>query len=274
VSVRTLLDLNLLHTDVGQRIISAAIFNDVLSLLVLGVVLNIPGQRVTPGQLVFTVVLQAAKATAFLVLFVFAYRGTQLVTRRIPGFHRVRDHAIKTLKGKESLFAVTIVFVMIFAAISEAVGLHFIIGAFFGAMLLSHEVLGSANFREVQRTTSAVTMGFLAPLFFGAIGLEFDVAELGRWGLTTAVLAAAFAGKIAGGYWGGRLAGLAPGSSFALGAGLNGRGIVELVIANIALSKGFIGVGLFSIVVLVGVVTTMATPVLLKVALRRGAEFG
>jgi hypothetical protein len=49
---------------------------------------------------------------------------------------------------------------------------------------------------------------------------------------------------------------------------------MEIVIANIALAKGFIGPGLFSIVVLVGVVTTIATPVLLKAALRRGAEFG
>jgi Kef-type K+ transport system membrane component KefB len=78
------------------------------------------------------------------------------------------------------------------------------------------------------------------------------------------VLTVAFASKIAGGYVGGRLAGLAKPESLALGYGLNGRGIMELVIATIALEKGFIGAQLFSLVVLVGVVTTLATPLLLQ----------
>ncbi|HWP38139.1 MAG TPA: cation:proton antiporter, partial [Gemmatimonadales bacterium] len=83
------------------------------------------------------------------------------------------------------------------------------------------------------------------------------------------VLAVAFAGKIAGGYLGGRLAGIDRRESLALGYGLNGRGIMELVIANIAYSSGFIGERLFSMIVLVGVVTTFATPLLLKRALPR-----
>lgn len=273
VSVRTLLDLNLLSTEIGQQVIAAAIFNDILSLLLLGVVLNIPAAGDTPVLFVLTVLAQAAKAAAFMLLVMFASRGLHLITARNPRFHRALNRALQTLRGKESLFATTIVFVLIFAGIAEAVGLHFIVGAFFGAMLLSHEILGRANFEVVQRTTSAVTMGFLAPIFFGVIGLEFDASALERWVLTATVLAAAFAGKIVGGYAGGRLAGLGRGSSFALGAALNGRGIMELVIANIALSKGFIGPSLFSIIVLVGLVTTAFTPPLLKLAVRRNPQF-
>jgi Kef-type K+ transport system membrane component KefB len=264
VSVRTLIDLNLLKTDVGQRIISAAIFNDVLSLLGLGVILNMPGGGATPLALASAIMVSTLKAGAFIVVVVAAYRGIQHATRRWPRFHVPLNRALGNLKGRESLFAVTIVFVLIFAALSEAVGLHFIVGAFFGAMLLSREMLGQANFREVERTTSSVTMGFLAPVFFGMIGLEFDVGSLTRVGLALAVLATAFAGKIFGGYLGGRLAGLPGRQALALGIGLNGRGIMELVIANIAFSKGFIGPNLFSVIVLVGVVTTVATPLLLR----------
>ena len=57
--------------------------------------------------------------------------------------------------------------------------------------------------------------------------------------------------------------------SWALGIGLNGRGVMELVIANVALSNGFISKDLFTILVLMAVVTTVATPFLLKRAFRR-----
>jgi len=62
---------------------------------------------------------------------------------------------------------------------------------------------------------------------------------------------------------------MTPQESWALGVGLNGRGIMELVIANIALERGFIGPQLFSILVLMAVVTTFATPFLLKWAYQR-----
>jgi len=84
--------------------------------------------------------------------------------------------------------------------------------------------------------------------------------------LVAAILVAAFAGKICGGYLGGRLARLTSQESWAIGIGLNGRGIMELVIANIALSNHFIGQRLFTTLVLMAVVTTFATPFLLKIA--------
>ena len=59
--------------------------------------------------------------------------------------------------------------------------------------------------------------------------------------------------------------------SWAVGAGLNGRGVMELVIANIALTNGFIGRQLFAILILMAVVTTLATPFMLKWAYDRMA---
>lgn len=274
VAVRTLLDLGLLRTDVGQRIIAVAVATDILALLLLGVILNIPGSRATPFLLVLTLLVQVAKAAALILLVILAYRLAQLAVARLPRLSQAVDRAVGSLRGKESLFAVTIVFVLVFAALGEALGLHFVVGAFFGAMLLSHEILGVENFEAVQRTTSSVTMGFLAPVFFGIVGLEFDVTSLTHISLALAVLVAAFAGKIGGGFVGARLAGLPPRSAVALSVGLNGRGIMDLVIANIALSKGFIDATLFSILVFVIFVSLLATPALIKWAVHRGADFG
>lgn len=115
-------------------------------------------------------------------------------------------------------------------------------------------------------------MGFLGPIFFAAIGLQFDAASLRSWRLVVSVLVVAFLAKVVGGYAGGRLAGLESQQSWALGFGLNGRGIMELVIANIALANAFIGQQLFTALVLMAVVTTMVTPILLKRAYDRLPE--
>jgi Na+:H+ antiporter len=270
VSVRILLDLGKLETDIGQKIVSAAVTNDVASLLLLGVILNVKGKGGTVQSLFGSLGLASLKALVFMGGIILASR---LIRRYTPKrFRRSRnlvDPLVAKLKGKESLFAITLLFVIAFASFSEVLGLDFIVGAFFGSMLLSHEVMGKANFTEVHKTASNVTMGFLGPIFFAAVGLEFDASSLRDWKLVLAILVAAFVGKILGGYVGGRVAKLGNGESWALGIGLNGRGVMELVIANIALDNGFIGKQLFTVLVLMAVVTTLATPILLQRAFAR-----
>ncbi|MHB8411417.1 MAG: cation:proton antiporter [Candidatus Acidiferrales bacterium] len=268
VSVRILMDLGKLQTDIGQKIIGAAVMNDVISLLMLGVIVDVKG---AVSRSVFASLgLALLKAIVFMAGFITVSR----LIKRHSGKRFVRsrnlvDRVVVHLKGKESLFAVVFLFVMAFAAFSQILGLDFIVGAFFGSMLLSYAVLGRANFQEVQKTASNVTMGFLGPIFFAAIGLEFDASSLRNWTLVAAVLVAAFASKIFGGYLGGRLAKMTSDESWALGIGLNGRGIMELVIANIALARGFIDQELFTVLILMATVTTFVTPFLLKRAYSR-----
>lgn len=265
VSVRILMDLGKLQTDIGQRIVSAAVTNDVASILLLGIILNVKGSGTTTQGLLTSVGLALVKAGGFMAAIIIVSR---VIRRYTPGrFRRSRnliDPLLARLKGRESLFAMVFLFVVAFASLSEFLGLHFIVGAFFGSMLLSYAVLGKANFEEVQKTASNVTMGFLGPIFFAAIGLEFDASSLRNWKLVVAVLLVALVGKVVGGYLGGKLAGLGSPQSWALGIGLNGRGIMELVIADIALGNGFIDKQLFTLLVLMAVVTTVITPALLK----------
>ncbi|HEV2386909.1 MAG TPA: cation:proton antiporter, partial [Candidatus Acidoferrales bacterium] len=270
VSVRILMDLKQLQSDIGRRIISAAVANDVVALLALGIILDVKARGGAAVGFLVATLWALTKALVFMVSIVAVSR---LIRRYIPRrrpFARAKvDQWVAKLKGKESLFAGVFLFVVAFAAFSQLLGLDFIIGAFFGSVLLSNEVIGRTNFENVQKTAANVTMGFLGPIFFAAIGLQFDASTLVNWGLGTAILAVAFIGKILGGYLGGKLAGLTGRESWALGIGLNGRGIMELVIADIALRNNFIGVQLFTILVLMAVVTTFVTPWLLKMAYDR-----
>ncbi len=270
VSIRILMDLDKLRTNVGQKIISAAVANDVASLLALGIILDVKGGSGTQASFFISMGWALCKALLFMGVIVIAAR---LAKRYTAGrFTRSRDtfdRLLVKVKGKESIFAVVLVFVIAFASFSEALGLDFVVGAFFGSMLLSHQILGRINFEEIQKTASNLTMGFLGPVFFAAIGLQFDASSLRNWKLVIAILVVSFAGKIFGGFIGGKLARLRNDESWALGVGLNGRGVMELVIANVARSNGFIGQRLFTILVLMAVVTTFATPFLLKRAFRR-----
>ena len=270
VSVRILMGLGKLQTETGKRIISAAIVNDVTALLILGVILDVKRKGGAPSAAFVAMGIALVKAVSFMAVVIIAARLIKRFSRE--RFVRTRDIAsrqLAKLKGKETIFALVLLFVMAFASFSEALGMHFVVGAFFGSMLLSHEVVGKVKFLEIQKTATDITFGFLGPIFFAAIGLEFDAASLKDWRLVVAILVAAFAGKIIGGFAGGRMAKLSSAESWAAGFGMNGRGIMELVIANVALSNGFIEGQLFTILVLMAVITTFATPLLLKWAFSR-----
>jgi Kef-type K+ transport system membrane component KefB len=160
-------------------------------------------------------------------------------------------------------------FVLLFSTITENLGLHFIVGAFFAAMLISDSLIGKDNLKAIETTTNNMAMGFLAPIFFAGIGLEFNISSISNIGLLIAVIAVSYLSKITGGYFGGTLAGLSSRVSLTLGVGLNARGIMELVIANIAYRNGLINTEVFSILVIMGVLTTLTTPLLLKRAFKR-----
>jgi Kef-type K+ transport system membrane component KefB len=264
VSIRILMDLGKLNTDIGQKIISAAIFNDVVALLILGVILDFKESSANIRELTFTIIFSVLKVLIFMFLMVGAYRLFNIAKEKVTFLNHKFETFLIYLKGKESLFAMIMVFVLIFASLSELVGLHFVIGAFFGAILLPREMLGKENFEAVQKNTSSITMGFLAPIFFAAMGVEFNLLSINNVYLLLVVIAASFISKILGGYLGGKMAKLSNYKSFTLGVGLNARGIMELVIANIALQNGFIDIPLFSILVLMGIITTVVTPFLLK----------
>jgi Kef-type K+ transport system membrane component KefB len=195
---------------------------------------------------------------------IVAYELFKLVKSKVGIVNPKVNKFLHYLRGKESLFALVIVFVLLFSSIAEAMGLHFIIGAFFGAILLPRTIFAKGDFKKVKESTSGITMGFLSPIFFATLGISMDVTSLSNLPLLFMVLAVSFLSKIFGGYLGGRFAGLDSSTSFTIGLGLNARGIMELVIANIALQRGFIDISVFSILVIMALLTTIFTPFFLQ----------
>jgi Kef-type K+ transport system membrane component KefB len=269
VSVRILMDLGQLKSEIGQRIIAVAIFDDVLALTILGVLLDVNNAANSSIDVLgLAIGLTLGKILLLLAGLIFAYRLINKFTDRDNFIELQLDKLLLFMRGKESLLAIMFAFILIFASLTEAVGLHFIIGAFFASMLLSKELVGVAHFQEFEKTTHGMAMGFLAPIFFAGIGLEFQFSSITEWGLLFAIIGVSFLSKIVGGYIGGRFAGLRHRKALTLGIGLNARGIMELVIANIAYREGLIGVQIFSILVIMGVFTTINTPMLLKRSFR------
>ena len=269
VSVRILMDLGQLKSEIGQRIIAVAIFDDVLALTILGVLLDVNNSANSSIDVLgLAIGLTLGKILLLLAGLIFAYRLINKFTDRDNFIELQLDKLLLFMRGKESLLAIMFAFILIFASLTEAVGLHFIIGAFFASMLLSKELVGVAHFQEFEKTTHGMAMGFLAPIFFAGIGLEFQFSSITEWGLLFAIIGVSFLSKIVGGYIGGRFAGLRHRKALTLGIGLNARGIMELVIANIAYREGLIGVQIFSILVIMGVFTTINTPMLLKRSFR------
>jgi Kef-type K+ transport system membrane component KefB len=264
VSIRILMDLGKINSDIGQKIISVAIFDDVLALTILGVVLNSKDTDMEIGTIMRVAAFSVLKLAIFIVLLIIAYRAIKKVSNRENYLESKLNQLLLILRGKESLYALFFVFVLIFATVTESLGFHFIIGSFFAAMLISENLVGKTHLNTFHKTTNGLAMGFLAPIFFAGIGLEFNFSSIQNFGLLFAVLFVSYFSKIVGGYLGGRFAGLNNSISLTLGVGLNARGIMELVIANIAYKNGLINLEVFSILVIMGIVTTLSTPIMLK----------
>ncbi len=269
VSIRILMDLGKINSEVGQKIISVAIFDDVLALTLLGVLLNLQDTDMSFGAIAKVASISLLKLLVFVSILSLSYYLIKKITNKGNYIEVSLDKLLSVIKGKEPLFAIFFAFVLLFSTITETLGFHFIVGAFFASMLISESLIGKENLITIEKTTSSLAMGFLAPIFFAGIGLEFNISSINNVGLLVAIVSVSYISKIIGGFLGGTFAGLDKKVSLALGIGLNARGIMELVIANIAYKAGLIDIEIFSILIIMGVLTTLTTPLMLKKCFNR-----
>ena len=266
VAVKLLEGLGILHTKVAKYALATAVVNDVAALFILGIVLNIP-QNLNLSDAAGAVGLATLKLSALaLVVLSMNWLLTWLDKRDIS-IHAVPETLIRVF-GPEALFGIVIVFVLVFGTISEALGFHFVIGAFFGALFLDKRHFLASRYEDLRGTLGSITNGFLAPIFFAYLGLEFHPEAFSEFGFPAVVIVVSILTKLFAGWLGGRIVGLANREAIGLGCVLNGRGVMELVVAGIAYQKGFIGPTMFSTLVLMGILTTFLTPILFKQAYR------
>lgn len=258
IVLKMLGSFNLQDSSIGHTIVGAAIIIDIIALLLLGIIMDSP-QDASPLVMTKSVVLTVIKLVFFFCVVVAANLFLRSSFLNIAKKRRFYIWTVKTF-GDEGVFGLSLLFVLVFSTISEWLGLHFVIGAFFGGLILSEDIMGRTIFKKIDSTLGSVSNGFLTPIFFAFIGMQISVSAFERLDLLAAIVAAGLITKFAGSWIGARIAGITAKESLALGVFLNSRGVLDLVIADLALQKSYISQPVFSSLVILGVLSAVFVP--------------
>jgi Kef-type K+ transport system membrane component KefB len=203
-----------------------------------------------------TIVFTAGYVTLMLTV------GRAVMHRLMPRL----DAAIEV--GGQSL-AIVLIAVLLSAVATEFIGVHAIFGAFLLGAIIPHR---SATARHVREKIEDVVRVLLLPVFFAFTGLRTEIGlvqGVNDWLMCLLIIAVATAGKFGGATLAARSSGLDWRDSAALGILMNTRGLVELIVLNIGLDLGVLTPRLFTMLVIMALVTTMMTSPILMALLRK-----
>lgn len=243
VLARILVELRMLHTRPGAITISCAAVDDITAWCALAVVVAI-ARSVGLGSAIQTVVV----ALLYIVVMAAVVRPVLARLTRQGGAPLTQE-----------LFAVILLLVLVASWLTEWIGIHALFGAFlFGAILPRHGGLADALAAKIE---DVVVVLFL-PLFFAYSGLRTEIGLLDSaedWLVCGAIIVAASAGKFGGSAIAARLTGLPWKEASVIGVLMNTRGLMELIVLNIGLDLGVISTRLFTMMVVMALVTTFIT---------------
>jgi Kef-type K+ transport system membrane component KefB len=254
VMARILKDRGMTQTRFGQLSLTGAAVVDVAAWVLLGVVVAMAGA----GEGALGLVKIVGGSAGLLALLFFVARP--LYARLLAA------HAPEGTPGP-AVLAALMLGLMASACATEWLHLHAVFGAFlFGACLPRDDRLLQALTQRVE----PLSIVLLMPLFFALAGLSTTRAAFagGALGAMALVVAVAAIGKLLGGAIGARLAGLDGPDSFATGALMNARGLMELIVMKVGLDTGLIGPRMFTILLVMALATTAMTSPLISLALR------
>lgn len=251
VLARILSDRGMHRTVVGGLALACAATDDILAWTLLAVVIGIAGGDAHGNAWV------VALAIPFAVLALTVVR--QQLTRLTTMYQ-------KAGRLTPGILSIVLVGLLGFAAITEYLGVHYIFGAFLFGAIIPRE--GAEALRhEILVRLEQVSVLLLLPVFFLVSGLAVDIRGLGvgDLGFLVAILAVAIVGKYVGAYFGARISGVPHWQASALGVLMNTRGLTELVILNVGRELGLLNDQLFTMMVIMAIVTTVMTGPLLGV---------
>lgn len=260
VSAIILMEFGLLKSKIGNTVITSAVINDILALLVLAVILQLPSDgTISVNHL--DVMESVGKISIFFGIVAALALVINTQSFSIP---QKIDSFISKLRTKEAGFGVLLILAVTFSLFAHYSDLHFIVGAFFAGLVFGKN-FSQKHGEHAHRFVSGFTFGLFAPIFFVLIGIEFNVHSLAdSMPFFITLLVIAVATKVFAGYIGARITRFSHNDGMVIGCLMNGRGMVELAIASIGYSVGILDVRLFSIAVAIGFVTTILTPVIAK----------
>lgn len=251
---RILSDLKLLDTRVAHVMMAGALIADTLSLIIFTGILGLAegdGIVLSEMLLVGVRIVLFFGLTIFIGLKVFPWVG-----------HRLTEAG---LTGRTFNFTLVLLIAVFFGELAELAGLHAILGAFLAGLFLRENVLGRTLSQSLMNAVEDASIGFLAPIFFVTAGFDVSFAVFQTdLGFFLAIMAVATIGKILGTALFYLPTGYGWREGIAIGAGMNGRGAVEIIVAGIALEMGLITQDIFSILVFMAIFTTAAVPLFLK----------
>ena len=252
VLARILTERRMLGTRLGSLAIACAAVNDVTGWCILAYVVF--RARAESGS-VTALWVTVAGLVVFLSVMLFGARR----------LFRSFETAYKKAGGvSDNLLALLLVIAMLCAVVTERLGLHLLFGAFLAGVVMPKE---RGFVREVLDKLETVTLVLLLPLYFAFTGLRTSVtliAGTDMWLICLVIVVTAVAGKLGGTLFAARLVGRSWRQAAGLGILMNTRGLMELVILNVGLDIGVLSPSLFSMMVLMALVTTFMTSPLLE----------
>lgn len=248
VLARILADRKLMHTRVGTFALSCAAFDDLTAWCLLAVITLIARPEAAQGSLTWRFALLAA----YILVMVFAAR---------PALRRALPADAAPGLGR---FGAAMVFLLLSVWATEALAVHALFGAFLAGVVMPK---GGKLEGELRGRLESVTLVLLLPLFFAYTGLRTRIGLLNSvelWLLCGLIVMVAVGSKLLVSGWIVHASGMPWRESLAVGVLVNTKGLVELVILNVGLDLRILSPTLFSMMVIMALVTTLMTTPLLN----------
>ncbi|QSA98851.1 cation:proton antiporter [Methylococcus sp. EFPC2] len=244
---RILMEFKLTRSRLGVITIAAAGASDAIGWVLLAFISAYASQHFEPFAM--------AKQVGLLAAYVLV---SWYVTRHLLR-HTVRRFDLGSQSLPQDLLAILIVIVFGSAMLTSELGIFAIFGGFLVGVLLhdQHELVEAWN----HKVADLVTVFFL-PIFFTYTGLRTDVGSLetaGLWGWCALLIFLAVLGKFGGSYLASRLAGLPPADARSIAIMMNTRALMELIVVNLGYDLGVIPREVFTMLVLMAIVSTLMT---------------
>ncbi|WP_368517606.1 cation:proton antiporter [Rhizobium sp.] len=250
-------EMDFMRRNIGQLIVASAIIDDTVGWVIIAITFGLAEKG--------TVDLMTLATSVIGTLAFMAVSFT--VGRRIV-FEIIRwtnDNFRSDLPVLSAIVAI----MGGMAITTNLIGVHTVLGAFVAGILVGESPILT---RQIEVQLRGLTTALFMPVFFGLTGLQTDLTVLADPSillLTAAIVVIASIGKFGGAFAAAKFGGYSASEALALGCGMNARGSTEVIVATIGLSVGVLDEKLFSIIVAMAVITTMAMPPTLRWALAR-----
>ena len=250
-------EMDFMRRNIGQLIVASAIIDDTIGWVIIAITFGLAEK----GTVDLTTLATSVVGT-------LAFMAVSFTVGRRAVFEIIRwtnDNFRSDLPVLSAIVAI----MGTMAIITNFIGVHTVLGAFVAGILVGESPILT---RQIDVQLRALTTALFMPVFFGLTGLQTDLTVLADPSillLTAAVVIIASVGKFGGAFAAARFGGYSASEALALGCGMNARGSTEVIVATIGLSVGVLDEKLFSVIVAMAVITTMAMPPTLRWALAR-----